>query len=150
MRKSERHALIKQIITQNNVGTQDELLSLLKEAGVNATQATISRDVRELSIVKTHDDNGKIRYGIFSQQSETSKEDKLSASVKDQVVGIEQVQFTVILRTSLGSADVVTNWLDEVGYPEVAGTIAGVDTILVICRSDEEAKAFAERMEEMR
>lgn len=150
MKKSERHTLIKQIITQNHIGTQEELLSLLRDAGVDATQATISRDIRELSIIKTHDSNGNIRYGIFSQPTEAGKEEKLAASIRDNLLSLERVQFTVIIKTSLGSADVVTNWLDEVNYPEIAGTIAGVDTILVICRSEAEAMKIVERFEGMR
>ncbi|MDH6365065.1 transcriptional regulator of arginine metabolism [Enterococcus sp. PF1-24] len=150
MKKSERQQLIKQIILQNVIGSQEELLSKLEEAGVKATQATISRDVRELSIVKNHDNNGNVRYGIFAQQTEANKEDKLAASVKDHVLRIEQVQFTVIIHTTLASANVVANWMDDISYPEIAGTVAGEDTILIICRSEAEATSFAAKIQEMR
>lgn len=150
MKKSDRHTLIKQIITQQNVGSQEELIQLLKKAGVDATQATISRDIRELRIVKDHDNSGNVRYGIFNQPTETGMEEKLAASIKEEMLSLEQIQFTLILKTNLRSADVVSNWLDEVNYPEIAGTIAGVDTILIICHNEAEAAQVAARLSAMR
>lgn len=150
MKKSERHSLIKQLIMQHSVSSQEDLIKLLKEAGVDATQATISRDIRELRIVKDHDSSGNVRYGIFSQPTENGKDEKLAASIKEELLSIEQVQFNLILKTNMRSADVVSNWLDEVNYPEIAGTIAGVDTILIICHNETEATTVAERLLAMR
>ena len=86
---------------------------------------------------------------IFSQAQGTSSEEKLRESVKDSVVRMERVQFIVILHTEMGNADVVRTFLDEVAYPEVAGTVAGADTIIVITRSEEDAEHFIERIEIM-
>lgn len=86
---------------------------------------------------------------FFSQAQGTSSEEKLRESVKDSVVRMERVQFIVILHTEMGNADVVSNFLDEVAYPEVAGTVAGADTIIVITRSEEDAEHFIERIENM-
>lgn len=149
MKKADRQRVIKQLITKHEIETQDELITRLEEEGVHATQATVSRDIREMSIVKTHGANGKVKYAIFSQTQPASSEEKLKESVKDSVVRIERVQFMVILHTEMGNADVVTNFLDEVNYQDVAGTVAGVDTIIVITRSEEDAQVFVERIEAM-
>ncbi|MBL1228699.1 arginine repressor [Enterococcus sp. BWB1-3] len=149
MKKADRQRLIRQIITENEIETQEELIARLEAAGVKATQATVSRDVREMSIVKTHGAANKVKYAIFSQQQTASQEDKLKESVKDSVIRIEKVQFMVIVHTDMGRADVVTNFLDEVNYSEVAGTVAGVDTIIIIARSEEDAVAIVERFEAM-
>ena len=149
MKKAERQRLIKQLIMQQEIETQDELITRLEELGVRATQATVSRDIREMSIVKTHGADGRVKYAIFSQAQGTSSEEKLRESVKDSVVRMERVQFIVILHPEMGNADVVSNFLDEVAYPEVAGTVAGADTIIVITRSEEDAEHFIERIENM-
>ncbi|WP_086348713.1 arginine repressor [Candidatus Enterococcus clewellii] len=149
MKKADRQRLIRQIITENVIETQEELIARLEAAGVKATQATVSRDVREMSIVKTHGSNGQVKYAIFSQTKTESQEDKLKESIKDSVIRIERVQFMVIVHTDMGRADVVTNFLDEVNYTEVAGTVAGVDTIIIIARSEDEADILVERFEAM-
>lgn len=149
MKKKERQQLIKQLITENDIETQDDLISLLEQAGVNATQATVSRDVREMSIVKTHAENGRVKYSLFSQTQSISSEEKLKVSMKDLVIRIERVQFMLVVHTDMGSADVVTNFLDEVNYEEIAGTVAGVDTIIIIAKSEEKAKILVERFEAM-
>lgn len=149
MRKAERQQLIKQLITLNEIETQDELIALLEHEGVKATQATVSRDVREMSIVKTHGSNGRVKYALFSQAKSTSSEEKLRESVKNSVIRMERVQFMIVVHTDMGAADVVTNFLDEVNYQEIAGTVAGVDTIIIIARSEKEARVVVDRFEEM-
>lgn len=149
MKKVDRQQLIKQLITQNEIETQDELIALLEREGVKATQATVSRDVREMSIVKTHGSNGNVKYTLFSQAKSASSEEKLHKSVKDSVIRMERVQFMIVVHTDMGAADVVTNFLDEVNYQEIAGTVAGVDTIIIIARSEEEAQVVVDRFEVM-
>lgn len=150
MKKIQRQSLIRRIITEQPVSTQEELLAKLQEVGVKATQATISRDIREMKLVKSHDENKQVRYALFSQPSEILNEERLKSAVKREVLKIQIVQFMIVVLTEKDGADVVTNWLDEAAYPEVAATIAGVDTFIVICRSEEDAQAFAEKLEKMR
>ena len=150
MKKIQRQSLIRRIITEQPVSTQEELLAKLQEVGVKATQATISRDIREMKLVKSHDENKQVRYALFSQPSEILNEERLKSAVKREVLKIQIVQFMIVVLTEKDGADVVTNWLDEAAYPEVAATIAGVDTLIVICRSEEDAQAFAEKLEKMR
>ncbi|PQF25837.1 arginine repressor [Enterococcus mundtii] len=150
MKKNQRQSLIRQLITEHAIGTQEELLNHLQMKGVNATQATISRDIRELKLVKIQDENKQIRYALFNQQADSLMEDRLRSAVKREVLRIQRIQFMIVVLTEKDGADVVTNWLDEVDYPEVAATIAGVDTFIIICRTEEEAQAFAEKLEQMR
>ena len=150
MKKIQRQSLIRRIITEQPVSTQEELLAKLQEVGVKATQATISRDIREMKLVKSHDENKQVRYALFSQPSEILNEERLKSAVKREVLKIQIVQFMIVVLTEKDGADVVTNWLDEAAYPEVAATIAGVDTFIVICRSEEDSQAFAEKLEKMR
>lgn len=150
MKKNQRQSLIRQLITEHAIGTQEELLNHLQMNGVNATQATISRDIRELKLVKIQDENKQIRYALFNQQADSLMEDRLRSAVKREVLRIQRIQFMIVVLTEKDGADVVTNWLDEVDYPEVAATIAGVDTFIIICRTEEEAQAFTEKLEQMR
>lgn len=150
MKKNQRQSLIRQLITEHAIGTQEELLNHLQMNGVNATQATISRDIRELKLVKIQDENKQIRYALFNQQADSLMEDRLRSAVKREVLRIQRIQFMIVVLTEKDGADVVTNWLDEVDYPEVAATIAGVDTFIIICRTEEEAQVFAEKLEQMR
>lgn len=149
MKKIDRQRVIKQLINQNEIETQEELIAKLEMEGVKATQATVSRDIREMSIVKTHGIDGRVKYAIFSQTQPSSSEEKLRSSLKETVLRMERVQFMTIIHTEMGGADVVANFLDEVSYEDVAGTVAGVDTIIIISRSNEEAQLFLERMEAM-
>lgn len=145
MKKTERQALIKQLLQDYVIETQEDLLRLLKSKNVKATQATISRDIREMNIVKGHQKNGKVRYMIYSQ-SNISPEKRLAEACGESVVKVEQVEFVVVLHTIFANADVVSALLDEVRYPEVVGTMAGVDTIITICKSVELAADFHDRI----
>ena len=150
MKKKQRQALIRQMITEQPIGTQEELLTRLHEAGADVTQATISRDIREMKLVKSQDENKIVRYTLFNQPSVSLNEERLRTAIRREVLRIQSVQFMVIVLTERNGADVVTNWLDEVAYPEVVGTMAGVDTFIILCRSEEEAQRFAEKLEKMR
>ena len=150
MKKKQRQALIRQIITEQPIGTQEELLARLHEAGADVTQATISRDIREMKLVESQNENKIVRYTLFNQPSVSLNEERLRTAIRREVLRIQSVQFMVIVLTERNGADVVTNWLDEVAYPEVVGTMAGVDTFIIICRSEEEAQRFAEKLEKMR
>lgn len=147
MNKEERQKIIRQLITQNTIETQERLLNLLRENGIKATQSTISRDARDLSIVKTYQEDGTIKYSIMDQQTQKDSEEKLSESLQVSLNKIEQVGFVVLIHTESGLADVITNYIDEVGYKEIAGTIAGSDTIIIVTHSDKMACDFIRKLE---
>ncbi|HCM89634.1 MAG TPA: arginine repressor [Vagococcus sp.] len=139
MAKKKRQLLIKQIISQHQIESQQQLLDKLNESGIEATQATISRDIRELKIVKTHDTNGKIKYGVLPEKK-IEPIDHLKEVFKEYVTQVTHVQVMNVINTSLGAANIVAADLDELSIPEIVGSLAGTDTIVLISRSEEDAK----------
>jgi len=139
MKKSERQMLIKQIVLNNDVATQDELLAFLQEKGVKATQATISRDIKELNLVKTPSADGGIKYTIY-QNNQVTMEEKLDSTIKSVVVDVNHVQFLNVVKTLPGNAHVIGALIDDIHYPEIVGTVAGNDTIVLISQTNEEAE----------
>lgn len=138
MKKKERQLLIKQIVLDHDVATQEELLQYLREEGVEATQATISRDIKELNLIKTPALNGSTKYTLF-QHNQSSLESKLEATLQDVVIQLTKVQFVNVMKTLPGNAHVVGALLDDLSYPEIAGTVAGHDTCLIISKDEKDA-----------
>jgi len=134
MKKTDRQAAIEQLITQYPIATQEELMARLKTEGIAATQATISRDIREMQIVKSPDDNGRARYSVFkaSSQNET---DRLFESLHEVVTGIDRVEFMNIIHTLPSNGNLLAAIIDDLNLPEVSGTLAGHDTIFIISPS---------------
>ncbi|MGO3732396.1 MAG: arginine repressor [Vagococcus sp.] len=145
MGKKNRQLLIKQIISQQQIERQEELKQQLKEHGIEATQATISRDIRELRIVKTHAADGRVKYMILPDQEELPQ-DKLKDVFQDLVTKVTRVHFMNIINTLLGTADVIAAELDVLDMEEIAGTIAGTDTIVLISKTDEDAIKINEQL----
>lgn len=138
MKKSNRQLAIKQIINNYDIGTQEELLHYLKEEGVEATQATISRDIKEMHLVKTTTSNGNVKYALF-QNNKMSTEEKLQSTLGEVVIKLTRVQFLTILMTIPGNAHVIGALMDAIDFPEKVGTIAGNDTCLIISENEEDA-----------
>ncbi|WP_423189198.1 arginine repressor [Alkalibacterium sp. f15] len=139
MRKSERQMLIKQIVLNHEVSTQDDLLERLHEKGIKATQATISRDIKELNLIKSASSDGGVKY-ILYQNNQVSMEEKLSSTIKSVVTGITHVEFINIVKTIPGNAHVIGALVDDIHYPEIVGTVAGNDTIMLVSKTKEEAE----------
>lgn len=134
--KSRRHAKILEIIGEHPVETQDELLTRLKYEGYKATQATISRDIKDLRLVKTLGSDGKYRY-MSASKSSTDIRSNFSTLFSSSVVSIAFAQNIVVIKTLSGMAQAVCAALDSIDYTAVVGTIAGDDTIFIACRSTE-------------
>lgn len=148
MRKAERHAIIRQIIAAETVRTQEELLNLLEKRGVIATQATISRDIRDLKIVKVQDKDGQIHFELFNEyetEPDNHEEEKrLIRMIEDVVTNVDRVQFITIINTMPDNAQLMAAVMDEVKMPEKVTTLAGFDTIITICRTEEDAEKLAD------
>ncbi|KAF1296775.1 ArgR family transcriptional regulator [Enterococcus sp. JM4C] len=145
MRKADRHLLIKQIITSHSIRTQEDLLQQLKNQGVTATQATISRDIRDLQIVKTTDEEGLPIFQIFqgttyNENEKVEEEERLIQMIKDIVTKVQRVHFLTIVSTLPDNAHLLASIIDELKPPYVVSTIAGFDTVVIISGSDEEAE----------
>ncbi|MDE3296690.1 arginine repressor [Lacticaseibacillus rhamnosus] len=143
MNKSERQAALARIINQKPIATQEELLAALKAAGIDATQATISRDIREMQIVKAQDATGTLRYTIF-RGSEESQLERLGRSIREVGLTITRVQFLNVIKTLPSNGNLLAAIIDDIDFDQVVGTIAGHDTIVVISPDEKQAKWFEE------
>lgn len=139
MKKEVRQAKIEQLINQNIISTQGALMQALRENGITATQATISRDIREMRIVKEKDGNGNIRYAIFKANSQ-SEEERLFQTISETVNTITKVEFMNVVKTSARNANVIAAIIDDLALPEIVGTLAGFDTLVLISQSSQDAQ----------
>lgn len=146
--KSWRHAKILEIIGEYPIETQDELLTRLKAEGYKATQATISRDIKDLRLVKTLGSDGKYRY-ISASKNSTDIRSNFSALFSSSVVSIALARNLVVIKTLSGMAQAVCAALDSTEYKAVVGTIAGDDTIFIACRSEELAVSLTEELKKL-
>lgn len=137
MNKKERQNRIKRLIQSGHIGTQEEIKYHLQEEGINVTQATLSRDLREIGLLKLRDSSGKLYYSL-SEIAETP----FGADIRSYILKVARAGFMLVLHTNLGEADVLANLIDSSGISEILGTVAGADTLLIICKDDEIAQAF--------
>jgi transcriptional regulator of arginine metabolism len=135
--KPWRQSQILDVIDHEPVASQEELRLKLASRGIEATQATISRDLKELGLVKRAGDGAYERPGV--ERSSPATEDQLRRAIGTLVRGLERVDAMVILRTDPGQAQSVAVLIDRVKLDEIAGTIAGDDTILIVCRGAQAA-----------
>lgn len=147
MAKPQRQHRIARLLEQHAVTSQLQLVELLATDGVVATQATVSRDLEDMGAVKVRVPGGELVYAIPELPSDqVAPEDHLRRVFGDWVVDVAHSGHLVVLRTPPGSAHVVASALDRAGLDEVIGTVAGDDTILVVCNERIGGKATAERM----
>ena len=141
--KVARHEKIKELIQQYDIDTQEELASRLNEAGFKVTQATVSRDIRALKMMKVTGKDGKSRYVIL-QELPTELGEKYTRVLHDALLTIDQGQNILVIRTVPGMAMGVAAALDALNWEEILGSIAGDDTVMCVARTLEEASSVAE------
>ncbi|NLY30680.1 MAG: arginine repressor [Firmicutes bacterium] len=134
--KTKRQALILRLIREREIETQEELADLLRQEGIEVTQATVSRDVKELRLVKMPTGNGRYRYDAPYEPTSGDMLRRARRSFQDYVIEVNYTQNMVILKTLSGTANAVAAAIDALRWPEILGTIAGDDTILVIVKAD--------------
>jgi transcriptional regulator of arginine metabolism len=145
--KSHRQAAILEIIEREAIGSQEQLRDSLRGRGIEATQATISRDVRDLGLIKRPSD-GAYRRGGAEVVVPRDPGARLRTAVDDYLRRHEVVEQLIVLRTDAGQAQPLAVAIDRAGVDEIVGTIAGDDTILVICRSAADATVLSGRLTE--
>lgn len=146
--KKRRQAKILEIISLFNVETQEELQSYLKDSGFEITQATISRDIKELRLAKVLSDEG--RYIYSKNKSEISEEEKRTNSIFiESIQSIDYAMNTVVVRCFSGMANAACAAIDAMEWSGVVGTLAGDDTIFVLCRNEEQAVLFTHSLEKI-
>lgn len=146
MRKKDRHELIKKIISENSIRNQNELMAYLHQYQASATQATISRDIRDLKIVKTIDEAGNPRFELFQEQQPATEDDDIKRLIRmtnNVIVKIDTVQFMTIVGTLPDNAHLLASVLDDLSSELIVATMASFDTIIIISRTPEDAQQVA-------
>jgi transcriptional regulator of arginine metabolism len=147
--KHDRQRLIESVITRKRVGTQFELLGALAQSGCNVTQATISRDIRELGLEKTRDPLGRPRYVIADARRHADPRELLDSVLRQFGRRVTAAGNIVVLQSELGSAPAIGRALDELGHERIVGTLAGDDTCLAVAPSERDARALARELAEL-
>jgi len=146
MKKYTRQLKILEMITSSEIETQEELADGLKAINIDVTQATISRDIKELRLIKTVSKSGKQKYATIAQSQEGIAE-RLNKMFENSVVSIDDAMNIIIVKTIPGAAQICASAIDYMGLENVAGTLAGNDSVFVAIKSLE---AVEEIMEEFR
>ena len=146
--KNDRQKAIIEIITKNEIETQEELADALRKRGFQVTQATVSRDIKDLRLVKALSADGAYRYAT-SDKNENSLNERLIRMFSETVISINSTYNQIILKTLSASASIAAETIDSLQWPEILGTIAGENTILMIVRSIEEVQTVLDRLNAM-
>jgi transcriptional regulator of arginine metabolism len=141
--KPDRQRLIGSLVARKRIGTQFELKAALESVGCAVTQATISRDIRELGLEKTHDPVGRPRYMLPQGGPKVNPRDALDTILRQFGRQATAAQNIVVIHSELGSAPAIARALDRLEHPRVIGTLAGDDTCLVVARDARDAAALA-------
>jgi transcriptional regulator of arginine metabolism len=141
--KGERQRLIASLVARKRIGTQLELLSALEGAGCTVTQATVSRDIAQLGLVKGQDELGRPRYAVPAARPRGDPREAARRILEEFGRRATAAQNLVVLQSELGSAPAIARALDRLAHPRIVGTLAGDDTVLVIARNAADARALA-------
>ena len=147
--KQNRHERIIEIINSYDIETQDELLDKLKEDGFDVTQATISRDIKELQLVKTPTKNGPTKYAVSHNDTQNKHARKFYAIFSQSVLSVDSAGNMCAIKCYSGTANAAGAAIDSMQMPEVVGTLAGDDTLFVLCRNENAAVVFQTQIEAM-
>ncbi|MDD7793929.1 MULTISPECIES: arginine repressor [unclassified Clostridium] len=146
--KSNRHQKILEIIKEVDIETQEELAEALKDAGFDVTQATVSRDIKLLKLIKVQSSSGRYKY-VMPTNDKNSIVDKLTSILKNSVLHVENVDKIVVVKTISGSANAAAEALDTLDYKDIAGTIAGDNTIFILVRTIENAEEIVSSLRKL-
>ena len=138
-----RHTAILRIISEQEIETQDDLIAKLKENGFDVTQATVSRDIKQLGLVKTTDGEGTYRYSA-PHPSSSGSDSKFKNILSEAIISSESAENMVVVKTYSGMANAAAAAIDALASDRILGSIAGDDTILIVTKNDETAEEFSE------
>lgn len=143
--KINRHAKIVELINKHRIETQEELAEYLNKEGFKVTQATVSRDIRDLKLTKVPTDDGKQKYAVH-QKDESEMSEKYIRVLKDGFVSMDMAQNILVIKTVSGMASAVCAALDAMRWNEIVGSIAGDDTIMCAIRSVEDTVSVMDKI----
>lgn len=144
--KGIRQFRIKELVTNQEIETQEELVEALRESGLQVTQATVSRDMKELMLIKVPAGEGKYKYSLPQEHQRQNPIHKLKRALIDHFVHIDLANNLVVMKCLPGTANAIGALIDNMEWSEVMGTICGDDTILIICRTETQSGEIVERL----
>lgn len=145
--KSKRQRKILEIIRQQAIETQEELAANLGKCGFEVTQATVSRDIKELGLIKIPGENNHFQYAYPGERSVQNAEERLKRYFHDTVTSLAISDNLLVIKTHPGGAQGVASAIDQAGWPEIIGTVGGDDTILVVIKPKRAAETVMKRFE---
>lgn len=147
--KAKRHARIRDIIEHEVVETQEELAAALRRQNIEVTQATVSRDIKELMLIKVPTGDGRYRYAYPLEKHVMFSQERMARLFQDAVTGMDSSENLIVVKTLPGSANAVASALDYASWPEIIGTIAGDDNILVVVKPKEAVAMVMKKLESL-
>ena len=147
--KNDRQSRILEIIEREPIDTQEQLQQRLLEQGITCTQATISRDIKQLHLIKEPMGQGKYRYAVSVQRNRLNVADKLRTIFRESIISVDYAQNIVVIKTMAGLANAAAAALDSMNIPYMVGSLAGDDTAMLVMRDTESARSFCDEIHEM-
>ena len=147
--KNDRQSRILEIIERESIDTQEQLQQRLQEMGITCTQATISRDIKQLHLIKEPIGQGKYRYAVSVQRNRLNVADKLRTIFRESIISVDYAQNIVVIKTMAGLANAAAAALDSMSVPYMVGSLAGDDTVILIMRDENSARGFCDEVHEM-
>lgn len=149
MMKNNRQAMILEIISRENIETQEQLLSRLQERGITSTQATISRDIKQMHLIKQPVGQGVYKYAVSDNRTRLNFAEKLRTIFRESITSIASAQNIVVIKTMPGLASAACSALDNMDLPYMVGSLAGDDTAFLLMKDTESAESFCREIREM-
>ena len=147
--KNDRQRRILEIVEREAIDTQEQLQQKLQEQGVTCTQATISRDIKQLHLIKEPVGQGRYRYTVSSQRNKLNVADKLRTIFRESIISVDSAQNIVVIKTMAGLANAAAAAMDGMSISGMVGTLAGDDTALLVMKDAEMARGICEDIHEM-
>jgi len=148
--KKQRHSKILEIINSSNIEKQEEIVEILKSTGFNVTQATVSRDIHDLRLIKEPISNGAQRYTQSLKMDGESVSIKLHEIFSHSVINVDYANNIIVIKTLSGMAQAAASAVDAINSTDIMGCIAGDDTIMVITKNENDAKRICNKLNNMR
>ena len=148
--KTERQKIILELIEQEAIETQEQMIERLAERGIESTQATISRDIKQLHLVKEPSGGGHLRYAVSAHKARLNIADRLQSILRESITGVDYAVNIVVLKTMPGLAGAAGAAFDGMSVPTMVGCLSGDDTVLIIMRDEASAEELCEEIGKMR
>ena len=149
MMKNDRQTMILEIMSQENIETQEQLLACLQARGISSTQATISRDIKQMHLIKEPVGHGVYKYAVSGNRTKLNFAEKLRTIFRESITSIDSAQNIVVIKTMPGLASAACSALDNMDITYMVGSLAGDDTAFLVMKDTESALDFCEEIKEM-